>query len=141
MHVNKFLYKHIHSKHHALVVPYAWGSLYNHPLEGLLLDTIGGSLAFLLSGMTPRTSIYFFSFATIKSVDMHSGLFLRWNPLQVCFRNNVAYHDIHHQLKGNKFNYAQPFFVSWDFIFGTHMPFTVEERKGGGFEARPVKDD
>ncbi|KAJ0986612.1 hypothetical protein J5N97_004968 [Dioscorea zingiberensis] len=49
MHVNKFLYKHIHSKHHALVVPYAWGSLYNHPLEGLLLDTIGGSLAFLLS--------------------------------------------------------------------------------------------
>lgn len=140
MHANKFLFKHIHSKHHALVVPYAWGSLYNHPLEGLILDTVGGSLAFLLSGMTPRTSICFFSFTTIKALDMHSGLFLKWNPFQVCFRNNVAYHDIHHQLKGNKYNYAQPFFVFWDIIFGTHMPFTVEEREGGGFEARPVKD-
>ncbi|KAH7688778.1 sphinganine C4-monooxygenase protein [Dioscorea alata] len=140
MHVNKFLFKHIHSKHHALVVPYAWGSLYNHPLEGLILDTVGGSLAFLLSGMTPRTSICFFSFTTIKALDMHSGLFLKWNPLQVCFRNNVAYHDIHHQLKGNKYNYAQPFFVFWDIIFGTYMPFTVEEREGGGFEARQVKD-
>ncbi|XP_008784878.1 sphinganine C4-monooxygenase 2-like [Phoenix dactylifera] len=139
MHVNKFLYKHIHSTHHALIVPYAYGALYNNPLEGLILDTIGGSLAFLLSGMTPRTGIYFFSFATIKTVDVHCGLWFPWNPLQWFFNNNCAYHDIHHQLRGNKYNFAQPFFVAWDKILGTHMPFVVEERKGGGFEARPVK--
>lgn len=139
MHINKFLYKHIHSVHHALVAPYAYGALYNNPVEGLFLDTIGGSMAFLLSGMTPRTSIYFFSFATIKTVDVHCALWLPWNPLQFLFDNNCAYHDVHHQLKGNKYNYAQPFFISWDKIFGTHMPFTVVKRQGGGFEVQLAK--
>ncbi|KAG8076354.1 hypothetical protein GUJ93_ZPchr0006g40997 [Zizania palustris] len=102
MHINKFLYKHVHSKHHTLVVPYAFGALYNHPLEGLILDTIGGALSFLIVGMTPKTAIFFFSFATIKTVDDHCGLWLPGNILHV-FSNNSAYHDIHHQLYGNKF--------------------------------------
>ncbi|XP_020263797.1 sphinganine C4-monooxygenase 1-like [Asparagus officinalis] len=137
LHINKFLYKHIHSYHHALIAPYAYGALYNNPIEGLILDTIGGSMAFLLSGMTTRTSIYFFTFATIKTVDVHCALWMPWNPLQFLFNNNVAYHDVHHQLKGNKYNYAQPFFISWDKIFGTYVPYTVVERQGGGFEVRP----
>ncbi|RRT35213.1 hypothetical protein B296_00049449 [Ensete ventricosum] len=103
MHVNKFLYKHVHSKHHTLVVPYAFGALYNHPLEGLLLDTVGGALAFLVSGMTPRTGIFFFSFATVKTVDDHCGLWLPGNLLHVFFSNNSAYHDVHHQLYGSKY--------------------------------------
>ncbi|KAJ3695618.1 hypothetical protein LUZ60_000995 [Juncus effusus] len=139
MHLNKFLYKHIHSKHHTLVVPYAFGALYNHPLEGLILDTIGGALSFLLSGMTPRTGIYFFSFATIKTVDDHCGLWLPGNLLHVFFSNNSAYHDIHHQLYGAKYNFSQPFFVVWDRILGTYMGYTLEKRKEGGLEARPVK--
>lgn len=141
MHINKFLYKHIHSKHHTLVVPYAFGALYNHPLEGLLLDTVGGALSFLVSGMTPRTGIYFFSFATVKTVDDHCGLWLPGNVLHLFFQNNSAYHDIHHQLYGNKYNFSQPFFVMWDKILGTYMPYTLETRKEGGLEARPVKKD
>lgn len=140
MHLNKFLYKHIHSKHHTLVVPYAFGALYNHPLEGLLLDTVGGALSFLLSGMTPRTGIFFFSFATIKTVDDHCGLWLPGNILHLFFSNNSAYHDVHHQLYGTKYNFSQPFFVMWDRIMGTYMPYSIEQRKGGGFEARPIKD-
>ncbi|CAL9775248.1 unnamed protein product [Musa acuminata subsp. burmannicoides] len=139
MHVNKFLYKHVHSKHHTLVVPYAFGALYNHPLEGLLLDTIGGALAFLVSGMTPRTGIFFFSFATVKTVDDHCGLWLPGNLLHVFFSNNSAYHDVHHQLYGSKYNFSQPFFVMWDKILGTYMPYSLERRKEGGFEARPIK--
>jgi hypothetical protein len=33
-HESRFLYKHFHSHHHRLYVPYAFGALYNHPLEG-----------------------------------------------------------------------------------------------------------
>lgn len=137
MHHNKFLYRHIHSQHHRLVVPYAFGALYNHPVEGLLLDTIGGALSFLASGMTPRISIFFFSFATIKTVDDHCGLWLPGNLFHILFRNNTAYHDVHHQLYGSKFNFSQPFFVTWDRILGTYMPYSLEKRASGGFEARP----
>ncbi|MBA0613307.1 hypothetical protein Godav_013766 [Gossypium davidsonii] len=139
-HENKFLYRQLHSRHHRLVVPYAFGALYNHPLEGLLLDTVGGALSFMLSGMSPRTSIYFFSFATIKTVDDHCGLMLPGNPLHIFFRNNSAYHDVHHQLYGSKYNFSQPFFVMWDRILGTYMPYSLEKRAEGGFEARPTKE-
>ncbi|XP_074309726.1 sphinganine C4-monooxygenase 1 [Silene latifolia] len=140
MHHNKFLYRHVHAQHHRLVVPYAFGALYNHPLEGLILDTIGGALSFLISGMSPRTSIFFFSFATIKTVDDHCGLWLPGNPFHVFFKNNTAYHDVHHQLYGTKYNFSQPFFVMWDRILGTYMPYSLEHREGGGFEARPTKE-
>ncbi|OMO79034.1 Fatty acid hydroxylase [Corchorus capsularis] len=140
MHHNKFLYRHLHSQHHRLVVPYAFGALYNHPLEGLLMDTIGGALSFLVSGMSPRTSIFFFSFATIKTVDDHCGLLLPGNLFHIFFRNNAAYHDVHHQLYGSKYNFSQPFFVMWDRILGTYMPYTLEKRVEGGFEARPTKE-
>ncbi|XP_010258383.1 PREDICTED: sphinganine C4-monooxygenase 1 [Nelumbo nucifera] len=137
MHHNKFLYRHVHSQHHRLVVPYAFGALYNHPLEGLL-GTIGGALSFLLSGMSARTSIFFFSFAIIKTVDDHSGLWLPGNLFHVFFKNNTAYHDVHHQLRGSKYNFSQPFFVMWDRILGTYMPYSLVKREGGGFEACPT---
>ncbi|GKU99487.1 hypothetical protein SLEP1_g12334 [Rubroshorea leprosula] len=140
MHHNKFLYRHIHSLHHRLVVPYAFGALYNHPIEGLLLDTIGGALSFLLSGMSARASIFFFSFATIKTVDDHCGLWLPGNLFHIFFRNNTAYHDVHHQLYGSKYNFSQPFFVMWDRILGTYMPYSLEKRAEGGFEARAAKE-
>ncbi|XP_072992013.1 sphinganine C4-monooxygenase 2-like isoform X2 [Typha latifolia] len=140
MHTNKMLYKYVHSKHHRLVVPYAFGALYNHPLEGLLLDTFGGALAFLVSGMTPRTAVFFFSFATIKTVDDHCGLWMpSINVLHAVFGNNSAYHDVHHQFYGSKFNFSQPFFVTWDRILGTYMPYSIHKRQEGGFEARPIQ--
>ncbi|XP_058084355.1 very-long-chain aldehyde decarbonylase GL1-9-like [Magnolia sinica] len=140
MHQNKYLYRHIHSQHHRLVVPYAIGALYNHPLEGLLLDTLGGAISFLMSGMTARTAVIFFCFAVIKTVDDHCGLWLPGNVFHILFQNNTAYHDIHHQLQGTKYNYSQPFFTIWDKLLGTHMPYSLVIRQEGGFEARLMKD-
>lgn len=140
MHQNKFLYRHIHSQHHRLVVPYAIGALYNHPLEGLLLDTFGGAISFLISGMTARTAVFFFCFAVIKTVDDHCGLWLPGNIFHLLFQNNTAYHDIHHQLQGTKFNYSQPFFPLWDKLLGTYVPYTLVKRAEGGYEARLKKD-
>ena len=98
MHVNKFLYKHVHSVHHRLYVPYAFGALYNHPVEGFLLDTCGALLAHALTGMTTRQASLLFAVATLKTVDDHCGYALPFDPLQVCFGNNADYHDIHHQV-------------------------------------------
>lgn len=140
MHQNKFLYKHIHSQHHRLIVPYAIGALYNHPLEGLLLDTFGGAISFLISGMTARTAVFFFCFAVVKTVDDHCGLWLPGNIFHAIFQNNTAYHDVHHQLQGTKFNYSQPFFSIWDKLLGTYIPYRLVKRPEGGFEARLIKD-
>ncbi|EPE08807.1 protein sur2 [Ophiostoma piceae UAMH 11346] len=119
MHVNRWMYVNWHSRHHRLYVPYAYGALYNHPVEGFVLDTAGAGLAYKLSFMTPRMSIGFFVFSTIKTVDDHCGYALPWDPLQRITSNNAAYHDIHHQSWGIKTNFSQPFFTFWDRLLGT----------------------
>ncbi|KAG9285434.1 hypothetical protein G9A89_010909 [Geosiphon pyriformis] len=122
-HQNSFLYRHIHSRHHLLYVPYAFGALYNHPVEGFVLDSVGASLAFKMSGLATRGAMLFFSFATLKTVDDHCGYDLPFDPIQLIFGNNSLYHDIHHQVYGIKMNFSQPFFTIWDRILGTYMPY------------------
>ncbi|OTA98925.1 hypothetical protein M426DRAFT_325583 [Hypoxylon sp. CI-4A] len=119
MHQNKWLYTKFHSRHHRLYVPYAYGALYNHPVEGFLLDTAGAGLAYKLSLMTPRQGMFFFVMSSIKTVDDHCGYALPWDPLQHITSNNATYHDIHHQSWGIKTNFAQPFFTFWDRLLGT----------------------
>jgi len=110
---------HWHSRHHRLYVPYAYGALYNHPIEGFLLDTAGAGLAYKVALMTPRQGLWFFVCTTFKTVDDHCGYALPWDPLQHLTSNNAAYHDIHHQSWGIKTNFSQPFFTFWDRILGT----------------------
>ncbi|KAB8437399.1 hypothetical protein FH972_025077 [Carpinus fangiana] len=119
MHMNKWLYTTFHSRHHRLYVPYAYGALYNHPFEGFLLDTLGTGMAYMVSGMTPRQSMWFFSCSTFKTVDDHCGYALPWDPLQHITSNNAGYHDVHHQSWGIKTNFSQPFFTFWDRLLGT----------------------
>ncbi|KAF5316511.1 hypothetical protein D9619_006163 [Psilocybe cf. subviscida] len=129
MHVNKFLYKHLHSWHHRLYVPYAFGALYNHPVEGFLLDSLGALIAEWASGMSIRQAMFLFTVSTLKTVDDHCGYSLPWDPLQMITSNNADYHDIHHQVIGIKSNFAQPFFVHWDALLGTRMTREDIERR------------
>lgn len=128
MHMNKFLYTHIHSRHHRLYVPYAYGALYNHPLEGFFLDTLGAGLSFKLTGMSLRQGTCFFTFSCMKTVDDHCGYDFPWDPFQLITTNNAAYHDIHHQTWGIKTNFSQPFFTFWDSALGTKYVGPRENR-------------
>ncbi|TPX36145.1 hypothetical protein SmJEL517_g01671 [Synchytrium microbalum] len=119
MHLNRYLYRTIHSVHHELTAPYAFGALYNHPLEGLLMDTVGGAVPSILLDMHPWTSTIFFTVATLKTVDDHCGYTLPWDPFQAMFPNNAAYHDLHHYGKGIRYNFSQPFFNFWDYYCNT----------------------
>ncbi|KAJ9616322.1 Sphingolipid C4-hydroxylase sur2 [Cladophialophora chaetospira] len=133
MHMNKFLYTTLHSRHHRLYVPYAYGALYNHPVEGFLLDTLGTGFAYLATCMTVRQGMVFFTCATIKTVDDHCGYAFPWDPVQHLTSNNAAYHDVHHQSWGIKTNFSQPFFTFWDRVLGTAWT-------GGDVSARYQRD-
>ncbi|KAM0825694.1 hypothetical protein ACQ4PT_069382 [Festuca glaucescens] len=132
-HRSRFLYRHLHSWHHRLVVPYAFGAKYGHPVEALIADTAGASLAILLSGMSssPRATAVFLSLCNVKGIDNHCGLCLLPRRLQSLW-NGAAYHGVHHLPRGVRYNFSDLFFVTWDRAFGTHLPYTVEERPGGG---------
>jgi sphinganine C4-monooxygenase len=93
--------------------------LYNHPLEGFLLDTLGATIAYKAAGMTARQGVVLFIGSTFKTVDDHCGYKFPWDPLQHITGNNAGYHDIHHQSWGIKTNYSQPFFTFWDRLLGT----------------------
>lgn len=124
MHHNKFLYRHVHSHHHRLVVPYPVGALYNHPVE-VITDMLGGAAAFFGSGMTPRTSVWLFCLITVKSVDDHCGLRLPGNLLHVLFENDGAYHDVHHQVNGVKYNSTRSRFSRFGSeLWGLTCPIT-----------------
>lgn len=129
MHMNRWLYTTFHSRHHRLYVPYAFGALYNHPVEGFLLDTAGSGLGFLMTGMTSRQGMWYFSLSIIKTIDDHCGYAFPFDPLQHITSNNALYHDIHHQSWGIKSNFSQPFFTFWDRLLDTRW-------KGGDVSAR-----
>lgn len=141
MHLNRWLYVKFHSRHHRLYVPYAFGALYNHPIEGFLLDTAGTGVGFLTSRMTNRQSMWFFTMSTIKTVDDHCGYAFPWDPLQKITSNNAAYHDIHHQSWGIKNNFSQPFFIFWDRLLGTKWEGDVKLRYERSRESAQKKMD
>ncbi|KAI9511401.1 sphingosine hydroxylase [Russula earlei] len=130
MHLNRFLYKHLHSVHHRLYVPYAYGALYNHPIEGFLLDSLGAVLSETFAHLSVRQAMLFFVLSTCKTVDDHCGYRLPFDPFQLISGNTADYHDIHHQVIGIKSNFSQPWFVHWDVILGTRMTRQdIEERR------------
>ncbi|RCK55167.1 Sphingolipid C4-hydroxylase SUR2 [Candida viswanathii] len=129
MHVNKALYRRFHSRHHRLYVPYAFGALYNDPVEGFLLDTVGTGVASLTTGLTHRECIILYTFATMKTVDDHCGYRLPFDLFQLIFPNNSVYHDIHHQMWGIKSNFSQPFFTFWDVFSNTQYKFVNEYKE------------
>nr|CAB3477818.1 unnamed protein product [Digitaria exilis] len=141
MHSVPYMYRRFHSWHHRVAAPYAYAAQYGHPVDGVLTETLSGAAAYVASGMSPRAAAAFFAFATAKGVDDHCGVAAPWNPLHALFRNNTAYHDVHHQRGGGRRNFSQPFFVVWDRLLGTHAPYALRQRDGGGLEVIAFNKD
>lgn len=121
MHVNTWLYKQFHSTHHQLLIPYAYGALYNHPLEAIVLDTVGAGVSMYAAGMSCKLATVFFTFSTAKTVLDHCSYRFPINPLHDLFPNSAAYHDVHHDIRGIKKNFSQPYFTHWDMLMGTYL--------------------
>lgn len=136
MHENKALYNAVHSTHHRLLVCYAAGALYNHPLEAFLLDTVGALATVYASGAPCTVATAFFCFATVKTVTDHCGYDWPVNPLAPLFANNARYHDVHHDPRGFRKNFSQPFFTHWDWMLGTRMDPAELTRMDAEREAR-----
>ncbi|WFD32868.1 sphingolipid C4-monooxygenase [Malassezia sp. CBS 17886] len=138
MHEVRWMYRALHSHHHRLYVPYAFGALYNHPLEGLLLDTLGAAIGQFGSGLSLREASLFFALSTYKTVCDHCGYAFPWyiQPLHLVFPNCAEYHDVHHQIQGLRYNYSQPFFVHFDTVLGTRMDPEEFERMLAGKRAK-----
>lgn len=71
--------------------------------------------------MSSQVAVYFFTFATCKTVWDHSNFKAPLNPMHSLFSNNAVYHDVHHDPRGIKKNFSQPFFTLWDRLLGTYM--------------------
>ncbi len=92
------------------------------------MDTLGAGLSYLITGMTMRQSMWFFTGSTIKTVLDHGGYAFPYDPIHWIFPNNAAYHDIHHQSWGIKTNFSQPFFIYLDRLGGTMYKGDVTEK-------------
>ncbi|KAF8575606.1 sphingosine hydroxylase [Ramaria rubella] len=131
LHDVPFLYKHLHSVHHRLYVPYAYGSQYNHPFEGAIVDGLSATLAATFAGLSERQSVVLFAIATYKGIEDHCGYQFPWHPLRFLTTNDTEFHEIHHQVAGLKSNFSQPLFTFWDRALGTYMTMEQLEAKKG----------
>ncbi|EME82932.1 uncharacterized protein MYCFIDRAFT_35897, partial [Pseudocercospora fijiensis CIRAD86] len=112
-HSSRFLYKYVHSVHHRLYVPYSFGALYSSLAEAFVVDTIGTTVTFYLSGLPVLPATWFATLSIIKSVNDHSGYRFPYNPFDYLSANTTDFHDVHHQSWGLKYNYSQIYLTIW----------------------------
>ncbi|KAL8876389.1 MAG: hypothetical protein Q9198_005408 [Flavoplaca austrocitrina] len=117
-HVNKWLYKHVHSMHHDIYVPFAYGAFYNHPLETIPIDGIGFPYCLAIAGLDNRQAALFGAIWTFKTVVDHCGYDFPYNPCNIVCPNSVLFHDLHHQTWGMKYNFSV-YGAFWDCVMGT----------------------
>jgi sphinganine C4-monooxygenase len=120
-------------------VPYSYGALYSSLVEAFVVDTIGTTVTFYLSGLAIIPATCFASLSIIKSVNDHSGYRFPYNPFDYLSSNTTEFHDVHHQNWGMKYNYSQIYLTLWDDLLGTTMPAKeVASRRKGGVNASAI---
>jgi sphinganine C4-monooxygenase len=108
LHLN-FMYGRVHKDHHQLVVPYAFGALYNSYSEVLVI--------------VPLIVVVFLPFSWLDFIMIQSISYVA-TVKQHCADQNHP-HMLHHNGHLNK-NFHQPFFYFWDKLMGTYFELPVE---------------
>lgn len=92
-HLNKTLFKMIHSKHHRMINNYAMGTLYAHPIENIGLNLFSVFVSPLIVGLKYPLLKFWFIGAMIVPVFSHCG----YRFIGLFERLNKS-HDLHHKL-------------------------------------------
>jgi sterol desaturase/sphingolipid hydroxylase (fatty acid hydroxylase superfamily) len=158
LHVNPFLWKHIHSIHHYATHPLSRNTYQDHWLDNLGNAIMGQFLAQVLVPLDFETFCFSRFLRIMESLEKHSGLscylniahFLqRWLP----FSQMPHHHDFHHEgHKGCNYTFAALGGI-WDLVFGTRSvgrgkehphaatPEDLKSRQPVHREKHPVFDD
>jgi sterol desaturase/sphingolipid hydroxylase (fatty acid hydroxylase superfamily) len=127
IHQNKFLYRHIHKKHHHYPNPNVWVTYYQDPIDLLITNSLPTCLSLLF---IPKISLFTYSSMNIYKnyleICGHCGKdtfptscfpqFI-WLPKFFNIELHTRDHDKHHSR--NNCNYSKRFKL-WDKIFNTY---------------------
>lgn len=132
----KYLYTHIHKKHHKYLHPITIVTYYQDPVDLLLTNSIPSIFALIL---VPYFSPFQYSLMLIYKeyieISGHCGKILYpthsfsqfvWLPRVFNMQLHTEEHDLHHSNK--KCNYSKRFSL-WDKLFGTYLPHTTNDGK------------
>ncbi|NWU93047.1 FXDC2 protein, partial [Upupa epops] len=117
------LYKNIHKKHHEWTAPIGVVSVYAHPLEHIMSNTLPVMAGPMIMGSHIVTIATWFSLALIITSISHCGYHLPFLP-------SPEFHDFHHL----KFNQCYGVLGVLDYLHGTDTVF----RQSKAFERHRV---
>ena len=101
----KWLFKHVHSKHHKYNIPIAAGALYAHPVEHICVNLFSTVTPMFLVKAHPTVAVWWTILASVNTVISHSATEKDDN------------HGLHHRF--HNCNYGAGFMIV-DQVFGTY---------------------